>query len=241
MKVLVKKDYEAISKAAGDIFIQAIKNKPDIVLGLATGSTPIGMYKEMIRAHKEEGLDFSNVKTFNLDEYVGLSSEHPSSYGYFMNNEFFNHININKKNTYVPNGKADNLEEYCKKYDEMIVEAGGIDIQVLGIGENGHIAFNEPDEALSVGTNIVKLTENTIKVNSRFFDSIEEVPKTAITMGMGSMLKARKIVLLASGKKKAPVIKRLLNDNKVTTQFPVSFLLLHPDVTVIVDEAAYND
>lgn len=240
MKLIIEKDYESMSKAAGEIFIEAITNKPDIVLGLATGSTPVGMYKEMISAHKEKGLDFSNVKTFNLDEYVGLSEEHPSSYGYFMNDELFNHININKENTHIPNGKAENIEEYCKRYDEMINQAGGIDIQVLGIGENGHIAFNEPDEELSVGTSIVKLTENTIEVNSRFFDSMDEVPKTAITMGMGSILKAKKIVLLASGKKKAPVIKRLLSDNKVTTQLPVSFLLLHPDVTVIVDEAAYN-
>ncbi len=240
MKVLVEKDYESMSKKAGEIFIEAISKKPDIVLGLATGSTPIGMYKEIIRACKEDGLDLSKVKTFNLDEYVGLSPDHPSSYRYFMNNELFNHININKENTYVPDGKAENMEEYCKIYDEMIEKAGRIDIQVLGIGENGHIAFNEPDEALSVGTNIVKLTEDTIEVNSRFFDSIEEVPKTAITVGMGSILKARKIILLANGVKKAPVIKRLLNENKVTTQLPVSFLLLHPDVTVIVDEAAYN-
>lgn len=240
MKVLVEKDYESMSKKAGEIFIEAISKKPDIVLGLATGSTPIGMYKEIIRAYKEDGLDLSKVKTFNLDEYVGLSPDHPSSYRYFMNNELFNHININKENTYVPDGKAEDMEEYCKIYDEMIEKAGRIDIQVLGIGENGHIAFNEPDEALSVGTNIVKLTEDTIEVNSRFFDSIEEVPKTAITVGMGSILKARKIILLANGVKKAPVIKRLLNENKVTTQLPVSFLLLHPDVTVIVDEAAYN-
>ena len=198
------------------------------------------MYKEMIRAYEEEGLDFSKVKTFNLDEYVGLSQEHPSSYAYFMDNELFKYININKENTHVPDGKAENIEGYCKRYDEMINEAGGIDIQVLGIGENGHIAFNEPDEALSAGTSVVKLTENTIEVNSRFFDSLEEVPKTAITMGMGSILRARKIILLASGEKKAPVIKRLLNDNKVTTMFPVSFLLLHPDVTIIVDEEAYN-
>ncbi|WP_353096807.1 glucosamine-6-phosphate deaminase [Tissierella praeacuta] len=240
MKIIVEKDYESISKMAGKIFIEAIAKKPDIILGLATGSTPIGMYKEMIRAYKEEGLDFSKVKTFNLDEYVGLSPEHLSSYRYFMNNELFNHININKENTHVPNGNAENVEEYCKKYDEMIKEAGGIDIQVLGIGQNGHIAFNEPDDSLSVGTNIVQLAENTIKANSRFFDSIEEVPKAAITMGIGSIFKARKILLLASGKNKAPIIKKLLNYNKVTTQLPASFLLLHSDVTIIADEEAYN-
>jgi glucosamine-6-phosphate deaminase len=152
----------------------------------------------------------------------------------------FNHINIDKNNTNVPDGKANNLEEFCGKYDEMIKEAGGIDIQVLGVGENGHIAFNEPEESLSAGTSIVKLTDNTIEVNARFFDSMDEVPKQAITMGMGSILKSRKIVLLANGEKKAPVIKKLLNENRVSTMFPVSFLYLHPDVTVIVDEAAYN-
>ncbi|NLV88240.1 MAG: glucosamine-6-phosphate deaminase [Tissierellia bacterium] len=240
MKIFIEKNYEEMSKKAAEIFIDAIKEKPNIILGLATGSTPIGLYKELIRAHKEEGLDFSKVTSFNLDEYVGLSPDHPSSYGYYMREELFDHINIPKENAHVPNGKAENLEEYCKEYDEMIEKAGGIDIQLLGVGENGHIAFNEPDESLSIGTNIVKLTDNTIEVNSRFFDSIEEVPKTAISMGIGGILKAKKIVLLANGKKKAPVIKKLLNTDRVTTKFPVSFLLLHPDVTVIVDEEAYN-
>lgn len=240
MKIFVEKDYEAMSKKAAEIFIEAIKEKPNIILGLATGSTPIGLYKELIRAHKEEGLDFSKVTTFNLDEYIGLSPEHPSSYEYFMREELFNHINIPRENIHIPDGLAENIEEYCKKYDEMIDKAGGIDIQLLGVGENGHIAFNEPDESLSLGTTIVELTENTIEVNSRFFQSVEEVPRTAISMGIGSILKAKKIVLLANGKRKAPVIKKLLSADRVSTKFPVSFLLLHPDVTVIVDEEAYN-
>lgn len=240
MKIVIEKDYESMSKTASEIFIEAIRARPNIVLGLATGSTPIGMYKEIIRCHKEDKLDFSNIKTFNLDEYVGLSQEHPSSYRYFMNDELFNHINIPKENIRIPDGKAQNLGEYCKEYDEMILEAGGIDLLLLGIGEDGHIAFNEAAEYLSVGTNIVKLAESTIQVNSRFFNSIEEVPKTAITMGMGAILKAREIVLLASGVKKASVIKELLKGDKVTSKLPVSFLLLHPNVTVIVDEAAYN-
>lgn len=168
MKIFIEKNYEEMSKKAAEIFIDAIKEKPNIILGLATGSTPIGLYKELIRAHKEEGLDFSKVTSFNLDEYVGLSPDHPSSYGYYMREELFDHINIPKENAHVPNGKAENLEEYCKEYDEMIEKAGGIDIQLLGVGENGHIAFNEPDESLSIGTNIVKLTDNTIEVNSRF-------------------------------------------------------------------------
>ncbi len=240
MKIFVEKDYEAMSKKAAEIFIEAIKEKPNIILGLATGSTPIGLYKELIRAHKEEGLDFSKVTTFNLDEYIGLSPDHPSSYEYFMREELFNHINIPRENIHIPDGLAENIEEYCKKYDEMIDKAGGIDIQLLGVGENGHIAFNEPDESLSLGTTIVELTENTIEVNSRFFQSVEEVPRTAISMGIGSILKAKKIVLLANGKRKAPVIKKLLSTDRVSTKFPVSFLLLHPDVTVIVDEEAYN-
>lgn len=240
MKILIEKDYESMSKAGSKIFIEAIKNNPNIVLGLATGSTPIGMYKEIINCHKKDGLDFSNVRTFNLDEYVGLSGDHPSSYRYFMNNELFNHININQENISIPDGKAKDLNEYCKKYDEKIEEAGGIDLLVLGIGEDGHIAFNEPGEYLSVATNIAKLADSTIEVNSRFFDSVDEVPKTAITMGMGNILKSKKIVLLANGKNKAPVIKELLKGDKVTTNLPVSFLLLHPDVTVIIDEAAYN-
>lgn len=239
MKIFVEKDYEAMSKKAAEIFIEAIKEKPNIILGLATGSTPIGLYKELIRAHKEEGLDFSKVTTFNLDEYIGLSPDHPSSYEYFMREELFNHINIPRENIHIPDGLAENIEEYCKKYDEMIDKAGGIDIQLLGVGENGHIAFNEPDESLSLGTTIVELTENTIEVNSRFFQSVEEVPRTAISMGIGSILKAKKIVLLANGKRKAPVIKKLLSTDRVSTKFPVSFLLLHPDVTVIVDEEAY--
>ncbi len=240
MKVIVEKNYDELSKRAANILEKEIRNKPDIVLGLATGSTPIGTYNELIKAHKEYGLDFSKVKTFNLDEYVGLDGEHLNSYRYFMNEKLFDHININKENTYIPNGRVKNLDDYCKEYDNDIDRAGGIDIQILGIGTNGHIAFNEPADRLSVGTSIVNLTESTIKDNSRFFDSMDEVPKTAITMGIGSILKAKKIILLASGKSKAPVMKKLLEENMVTTQLPASFLLLHPDVTIIVDEDAYS-
>lgn len=191
-----------------------MERNPKLVLGLATGSTPEGMYRELIRLHKEEGLDFSNITTLNLDEYVGIEEEHPNSYHYFMRDTFFNHININLDNTFIPNGKTENPEEYCKEYDKLIEEKGGIDLQILGIGENGHIAFNEPDEELNIGTSIVKLTESTIEANARFFDNIEDVPKTAISMGIGSIMKAKKIILLANGKKKANVIKELLNAEK---------------------------
>ena len=190
--------------------------------------------------HRDEGLDFSLVKTFNLDEYIGLDGENPNSYRYFMNDELFNHINIDMNDTHVPDGKAKDIASFCKVYDEKIKEAGGVDLQILGIGANGHIAFNEPDEALSVGTFEVKLTEDTIAANSRFFKSIDEVPKTAITMGIGTILKAKKIVLLATGKSKANAIKGLVMDDKVTTYNPSTFLLLHPNVTVIVEEDAYS-
>ncbi len=237
--IIIVKNYEEMSKRAGQIIIDGVKKNPEIVLGLATGSTPIGLYKEMIEAYKS-GLDYSRVKTFNLDEYVGLSPDHVSSYSYFMHTELFDHINIDEKNISIPNGKALDLDGHCKDYDRAIEEAGGIDIQVLGVGENGHIAFNEPSDFLHANTCITELTEDTIVVNSRFFDNIEEVPNTAISMGIGSILKAKKIILLANGPKKTPVITRLLESKNVTTDFPVSFLLVHPDVTIIVDEEAAN-
>lgn len=240
MKLIVEKDYESLSKRTAGILEKAIRENPKIVLGLATGSTPLGTYRELIRAHEEEALDFSQVQTFNLDEYIGLNGSHPSSYKYYMNKEFFNYININPDNVHIPNGKAENLEEYCREYDREIIEAGGIDIQILGIGSNGHIAFMEPADELFAETSIVSLTESTIRDNSRFFDSMEEVPKTAITMGIGRILKAKKIILLANGESKAPIMKKLIERNTVTTQLPASFLLLHPDVTVIVDKEAYG-
>lgn len=238
MKLIIEQDYESMSSVASKILADEIRNNPKAVLGLATGSTPVGTYKELIRMHKEEGLDFSQITTFNLDEYIGLSGDNPCSYRYFMDTELFNHINIKKENTYVPDGLAEDLDNYCKYYDKKIEEAGGIDIQVLGIGPNGHIAFNEPDVALSKGTCVVKLTPDTIYANSRFFNSLDEVPKTAISMGIGSILKARKIILMANGVGKAPAIKNLLRDDKISTYVPASFLSLHHDVTIIVDKAA---
>ena len=240
MKIIVEKNYDEMSKKASEIIALEVKNNPHAILGLATGSTPIGTYKELIRMHNEENLDFSKIKTFNLDEYVGLDGDHLNSYRYFMDEELFNHINITKKNTNVPDGKTKDLLSFCKDYDKRIEEAGGVDLQLLGIGTNGHIAFNEPADELSVNTSIVKLTEETINANARFFDSIDEVPKEAISMGIGSILKAKKILLLANGKGKAEAIKKLLNSDKVSTRLPASFLHLHPDVTIIVDEDAYS-
>lgn len=240
MKLIVEKDYDGISKKAVDILVSEVNSNSNITLGLATGSTPIGTYKEIVQRYKDKEVDFSNVKSFNLDEYVGLEGTNPNSYRYFMNENLFDHINIDKANTYVPDGKAKDLNSYTKEYDKLIEEMGGIDIQILGIGTNGHIAFNEPARELSVGTSVVHLTENTIMDNARFFKSLEEVPKTAITMGIGSILKAKKILLLASGENKREIIKKLLENDTLTTDLPASFLALHPDVTIIVDEAAYK-
>lgn len=239
MKLIVEKDYDGISKVAAQMIADVVRNNSNSILGLATGITPTGTYKELIRMHNEDGLDFENIKSFNLDEYVGLDGNHSDSYRYFMDNELFNHINIKKENTHVPDGKVENPKDYCKEYDKSIEDAGGVDIQILGIGTNGHIAFNEPAEELSTGTFIVTLSESTISDNARYFDSIEEVPETAITMGIGTIMKAKKIILLASGKSKASVIRKIVEEGKLTTHLPASLLLLHPDVTFIVDEEAY--
>lgn len=237
MKVIITKNYEELSKVAAKEMAEVIKNNPSAILGLATGGSPIGMYKELIRMNKDGEIDFSTVTTVNLDEYVGLSGDHPQSYRYFMNDNLFNHINIDKKNTYVPNGLAKDVEEECKNYDSKIAQLGGTDVQLLGIGNNGHIAFNEPDEALVSGTHLTNLTEDTIRANARFFDSIDEVPKTALTMGLGGIMKSKKIIVIASGESKAEAVKAMVN-GKISTNMPASMLQMHRDVVVIVDEEA---
>ncbi|WP_409228767.1 glucosamine-6-phosphate deaminase [Gudongella sp. SC589] len=240
MKIIVTDSYDEMSKAAAEIFEKEIRQDSKIVLGLATGSTPIGTYEELVRKYKEEKLDFSGVTTFNLDEYVGLDVKDPNSYRFFMEEHLFNHVNTNNENTHVPDGMTVNPDEYGEKYDKMIEAAGGIRIQLLGIGSNGHIAFNEPDEELPVGTGLVNLTIQTIEDNARFFKSKEQVPTQAISMGMGSIMKAKKIVILASGEGKAEIIKKLLERGKVSTRIPATFLLLHPDVTLVCDRKAYS-
>jgi glucosamine-6-phosphate deaminase len=235
MKLIVVENYEEMSKLAAENIKNVIKEKPNAILGLATGSTPIGTYKELIRMNQTNEIDFSNIKTVNLDEYVGLSEKDTQSYRFFMNENLFNHINIKKENTFVPNGLAKDIEEETKNYDRKIDELGGIDIQILGIGNNGHIAFNEPDEILTSGTHLTHLTESTIIANSRFFNSIDEVPKTAITMGLGQIMKSRKILLLAHGENKAEVVKEVLS-GKITSKNPATMLQMHKDVTIIVDK-----
>ena len=237
MNLRVVNSYEELSMVAASEFSKVIKEKPNAILGLATGGSPIGMYKELIKMYENKELDFSKITTVNLDEYIGLNPEHSQSYRYFMNDNLFNHINIDVANTFVPNGLAKDLEVECKEYDKRIIELGGIDIQLLGVGNNGHIAFNEPDEHLSAGTHVISLTENTIEANARFFENIDDVPRTAITMGVGGIMKAKKIILIASGESKAEAIKGLFS-GKITTENPASMLQMHRDVTVIVDKEA---
>jgi len=237
MKLIITKNYEELSKKAADEMADIIKSNPKAILGLATGGSPMGMYKELIKMNKEGKVDFSNVTTVNLDEYIGLSGDHPQSYRYFMNENLFNHINIDKTNTYVPNGLAKNIEEECKEYDARITELGGTDVQLLGIGNNGHIAFNEPDNELLSGTHLTKLTEDTIKANARFFESIDEVPTQALIMGLGGIMRSKKIIVIASGESKAEAVKAMVS-GKISTNMPASMLQMHRNVTVIVDEAA---
>ncbi len=236
MKVIIKKDYKSLSKEVAKILKKEINNNPNLVLGLATGSTPMGLYEELIKMNKKKEVDFSNVTTFNLDEYVGLCTDHKNSYNYFMYDTLFNHINIKPENVHIPDGVAKNLYKQCVQYDNLIDLNGGIDVQILGIGTNGHIAFNEPDLELNLHTSVVELAEATLKANSRFFENKDEVPTHAISMGMGSILKAKKIILMASGSTKKRIMKKLLNMKTINTEIPASILLLHPDVTIIMDK-----
>ncbi|MCS7224616.1 MAG: glucosamine-6-phosphate deaminase [Armatimonadetes bacterium] len=237
MEVIIVEDEEQVGKLAAQEIARLIRRKPNCVLGLATGSTPIPCYKELIRLHQKEGLDFSRVTTFNLDEYYPIDPRHEQSYRYFMNVNLFDHLNIDKARTFVPDGMAPDPYDHCKWYEEQIKLAGGIDLQILGIGHNGHIAFNEPGSSLASRTRVKTLTEETIRANSRFFERPEDVPRYAITMGIGTILEARKIVLLATGAGKAEAIRRSI-EGPVTSMCPASALQLHPRVTYLIDEAA---
>lgn len=237
LKIYIEENYEQMSKRAALIMASQIIFKGDCVLGLATGSTPVGMYEQLIDMHKRGEIDFADVTTFNLDEYYNLPKENENSYYSFMMNNLLNHINVKEDNIHIPNGMAEDVEEECKSYEEKMKKAGGIDIQLLGIGGNGHIGFNEPGEKLSVDTNIVDLAEKTIKANSRFFDNEEDVPRRAISMGMASIMKAKKIILLASGEGKAEVIREMTN-GYINTKIPASLLQAHPDITLVLDKDA---
>ena len=237
MKVIVCKDSDEMSRAAAQIFADQIKKKPNIILGLATGGTPVKMYKELIRMHKEEGLDFSKVVTFNLDEYLGISGDHDQSYRYFMDTNLFNHINIKKSNTHVLSGKAKDAAAECKSYEDAIKKAGGIDIQLLGIGGNGHIAFNEPGSPKNSRTRVVDLTQKTIEDNARFFASVNDVPKQALSMGNGTIMEAKAIVLIADKTSKADAIAKSV-EGLATEQVPASLLQAHKNTTFVVDKDA---
>lgn len=234
MKLIVGKNYDDMSKLAAE---QMIENWNEIkVLGLATGSTPLGLYNELIKANKEGRISFKDKTSVNLDEYIGLPEGHKESYRRFMDDNLFDKVDIDKSKTFVPKAKDEHDQNAGEEYEKLVQKLGCQDIQVLGIGENGHIAFNEPAPELNGKTGIVKLTQSTIHANARFFNNEEEVPKYAISMGMGTILQAKEIILLASGKKKADAIKKLFSDDKVTTDCPVTFLKLHKNVTVYIDE-----
>ena len=239
MRVIVCDTYEELSATGAKLIESQIMLKPDSILGLATGSTPIGLYNKLVELNKSGEVDFSKVITFNLDEYYPIKRSNNQSYHYFMNEHLFNHININKNNTYIPNGETKNPEEECENYEKLIEEAGGIDLQLLGIGQNGHIGFNEPDDNLNTSTHITNLTESTIKANSRFFNNISEVPTKALTMGISTILKSKKIILLASGINKHEVVKELLTED-INTNIPATLLKVHRDVVLICDKEAYN-
>lgn len=234
MNFIKVENYEQLSEMAAKIIADVVTEKPDCVLGLATGSSPVGAYKKLSEWNKEGKLDFSKVMSINLDEYEGLEGTHDQSYRYFMNDNLFNHINIDKANTFVPNGKAEDIEAECKAYDERIYKVG-IDIQLLGIGLDGHIGFNEPDEFFTKETHKVVLDESTIVANARFFESIDDVPKTAITMGMGGIMSAKKVLLVANGQNKKEIVEKAFF-GPITPKVPASILQLHNDVTVIFSE-----
>ena len=237
MERIICKNYDEVSLLGANIFAKQIKQNPKSVLGLATGSTPVGMYKKLAEMHNKSGLDFSGIRTFNLDEYYPIKKSNGQSYDFFMWSNLFSHINIKRENVHLPNGESADPEKECIAYERMLAESGGVDIQVLGIGVNGHIGFNEPEDELKLATHLTNLTASTVEANSRFFKNIKDVPTMALTMGMGTIMKARSILLLVTGENKASVAKKLFS-GVVTTAVPASFLHLHPNVTVLLDEAA---
>ena len=237
MKILVCKDYEELSLKSAEIIVNQINQKKDSVLGLATGGTPVGMYKELVKSYREGKVDFGKVITFNLDEYYGVDHENINSYHYYMNTNFFDHVNVERKNINIPNGMSKDIEKECREYDEKIQNMGGIDLQVLGVGLNGHIGFNEPAKELMSGTHITDLTKETINANARFFFVFSQVHTRTITVGMATILRSKKIVVLINGKNKSKIFEKITG-KKITTQIPATLLQLHPDVTIVVDEQA---
>lgn len=239
MNIIKAKDYQDMSRKAANIISAQVIMKPDCVLGLATGSTPVGAYEQLVDWYKKGDLDFSKVSSVNLDEYRGLKRTDPQSYYYFMHEHLFSHVNIREEATHVPDGTNPDAEAACAEHERIIRELGGIDLQLLGLGNNGHIGFNEPCECFEKTTHCVDLTQSTIEANSRFFQSIEEVPTQAYTMGIGTIMAAKKILVVVNGEGKADIVARAFW-GPVTPEVPVSILQMHPDVTVVADEAALS-
>lgn len=239
MNIIRAKDYQDMSRKAANIISAQIIMKPDCVLGLATGSTPVGTYRQLIEWYEKGDLDFSRVSTVNLDEYRGLTHIDPQSYYYFMQENLFDHVNIDKAATHVPDGTNPDAADACAKHEQIIKSLGGIDLQLLGLGNNGHIGFNEPGAAFEKETHLVDLAESTIRANARFFASIDEVPKQAYTMGIRTIMQAKKILVVVSGEGKADIVSRAFF-GPVTPEVPASILQMHPDVTVVCDEAALS-
>ena len=237
MRIYVGEDYKGMSRKAANIISAQIILKPDSVMGLATGSTPIGIYDQLVKWYEKGDLDFSSVVSINLDEYKGLSGDNDQSYRYFMNKHLFDRINIKKENTYVPNGLEPDSKKACQEYNDIIEKFGGIDMQLLGLGHNGHIGFNEPGEAFEKETHCVDLTKSTIEANKRFFESEEDVRHLAYTMGIKSIMQAKKIIIVVSGKDKADIVKKAFL-GPVTPEVPASVLQLHNDVTLVGDKEA---
>ena len=236
MKIIITKDYEEMSSRAAEIVLQVVKENPRAILGLATGTTPLGLYRDMVRDHCENGTSYREIRTVNLDEYEGLCADHPQSYAYFMRENLFRHVDIPSENTNIENGTAADAAAECARYNKLLGELRQ-DVQVLGIGSNGHIAFNEPGTPFQSVTHVVELTENTVKDNSRLFDSIDEVPRRAFTMGLENIMNAKKIVILANGANKAKAVYGLA-EGPVTEELPASILQRHADCTLICDEEA---
>ena len=239
MRIYKAKDYEEMSRRAAGIVSAQIIMKPDCVLGLATGSTPVGLYKQLIEWYRNGDLDFSGVRTVNLDEYKGISRENDQSYYYFMHQNLFDHVNIPAGNTHLPDGMEPDSEKECRRYEELIQSMGSVDLQLLGIGHNGHIGFNEPADAFDKLVHCVNLTQSTIEANKRFFASAEEVPRQAYTMGIQTIMRSKKILIIANGEGKADIVRDAFF-GPITPMVPASVLQLHNDVTLVADEAALS-
>ena len=239
MKIVQVKDYKEMSQKAAEVIIQKVKQENRINLGLATGGTPKGLYEAMIEDHRKNGTSYQHVTTFNLDEYIGLKEQDPNSYHYYMAESLFNHIDIPKLQTYLPNGLEGDYNHECERYDRLIKTLGGIDLQVLGIGQNGHIGFNEPGTSFQSSTHIVTLEESTRKANARYFNTLDDVPTHAITMGISSIMNSKEILLLVSGEEKADAMQKLLH-GEISEDFPASVLKRHSHVTIIADQKALS-